>query len=258
MGVVVVTGAAGGIGRATRARLEGDGHRVIGVDVHDAEVIADLASPSGREQAVRDVEAALGAAPLDGVVAGAGVMGGDAELIVSVNHFGAVATLEGLRPLLARAPAPAAVAISSNSTTTQPGLDDGLVEACLAGDEAVARATAAKRDAMFAYGASKLALARWVRRHAVTPGWAGAGITLNAIAPGFIDTPMTEGTWDFVSSLGDVFPIPLGRSGRAGEVAALIAHLLGPDGRFFAGSVLFMDGGTDAAVRPDDGPTRRA
>lgn len=60
--------------------------------------------------------------------------------------------------------------------------------------------------------------------------------------------------WSFVSSLGDVYPMPSGRAGRADEVAGLLAYLLGPDGRFFCGSVITMDGGTDAAVRPDDWP----
>ena len=48
MGTIAITGSAGGIGAATRARLEADGHRVIGVDVRDAEVIADLATAAGR------------------------------------------------------------------------------------------------------------------------------------------------------------------------------------------------------------------
>ncbi|MET1000951.1 MAG: NAD-dependent epimerase, partial [Acidimicrobiia bacterium] len=52
MGTIALTGSAGGIGAATRVRLEHDGHRVIGVDVRDAEVIADLASPAGRDAMV--------------------------------------------------------------------------------------------------------------------------------------------------------------------------------------------------------------
>jgi nucleoside-diphosphate-sugar epimerase len=48
MGTIVVTGSAGGIGTATRTRLEKGGHRVIGVDVRDAEVIADLSTAAGR------------------------------------------------------------------------------------------------------------------------------------------------------------------------------------------------------------------
>jgi NADP-dependent 3-hydroxy acid dehydrogenase YdfG len=44
MGVIAITGSASGIGAATRQWLEDDGHSVIGIDVRDAEVIADLAS----------------------------------------------------------------------------------------------------------------------------------------------------------------------------------------------------------------------
>src|SRR5262245_41911229 len=111
MGTIVVTGAAGGIGRATRARLEADGHRVIGVDIRDAEVIADLATPGGRALMVEAVERECDGS-LDGLVAGAGVMGEEPD-VVSINFFGAVATLTGLRPLLARTGNASAVAISS-------------------------------------------------------------------------------------------------------------------------------------------------
>jgi len=145
--------------------------------------------------------------------------------------------------------------VSSNSTTTQPGLSPAHVEACLAGDEALARAAAG--PGVGAYGASKLALARWVRRQAVTAAWVGAEIRLNAVAPGFIATPMTAGTEDFIMGLGDLYPIPIGRAGRAEEVAGLLAYLLSPAAGFFCGSVITMDGGTDAAVRADDWPTAR-
>ena len=43
-----------------------------------------------------------------------------------------------------------------------------------------------------AYAASKIAVSRWVRRNATTQGWAGAGIRLNALAPGAIMTPLLE------------------------------------------------------------------
>lgn len=254
MGTIVVTGSAGGIGAATVARLRGEGHRVIGVDVRDAEVIADLATPAGRAAMVDAVTEASGGV-LDGVVAGAGVQGRPGDLVVAVNHFGAVATLDGLRPLLARGERPAAVAICSNSATTQPGVPTDVVATILDGDEDGARRLlAADPQGLAAYAAAKLALARWLRRQAVSDDWIGAGIRLNGIAPGFIATPMTAGIEDMVFGLGDVYPMPAGRVGTADEVAALLAFLLGPDAGFFCGSVVVMDGGTEAALRPDDWP----
>ena len=96
-----------------------------------------------------------------------------------------------------------------------------------------------------------------MRRNAVTSDWIGAGIRLNAVSPGVIDTPMTEGQLDFIFGIPDVFPIPIQRPGRADEVAGFLAYLLSPDAGFFCGSVLFMDGGSDAATRADDWPAVR-
>src|SRR5207248_3493660 len=107
--------------------------------------------------------------------------------IVAVNYFGTVELLRGLRPLLANGTAPAAVAISSNSTTCSPGVPGDLTELCLAGDERAACARADELGGMAGvYPASKTAVARWIRRAAVTPEWIGAGIRLNAVAPGMI------------------------------------------------------------------------
>jgi len=251
MGTVAVTGSAGGIGSALRRRLEAAGHTVVGIDVRDAEVVADLATATGRAAMVAAVVEQSGGA-LDGVVAAAGVTHDDGALVTSINYFGAVATLVGLRPLLAGRPNASAVAVSSNSSTTQPGLSLEHVTACLSGDEDAARAVAG--HGVGAYGASKLALARWVRQQAVTDEWIGAGIRLNAIAPGFIDTPMTEGSRDFILSLGEIYPIPIGRAGQAPEVAGLLAYLLSEEAAFFCGSVITMDGGTDAALRGHERP----
>jgi NAD(P)-dependent dehydrogenase (short-subunit alcohol dehydrogenase family) len=253
---VCITGAAGGIGAATRTRLENEGVRVIGVDVRDVEVVTDLATVPGRDAMVAAVAEECDG-KLDGLVAAAGIMGTD-PLVVAINYFGAIATLEGLRPLLARGTDASAVAISSNSTTTTPGLPNALVETILAGDEDAALAATGDAPGVFAYPASKLALARYVRHHAPTSDWIGAGIRLNAIAPGVIETPMTKNDLDFIFSIPDVFPVPIGRPGRPEEIASLLTYLLSPDASFFCGSVVFADGGTDAAVRPADFPTARA
>jgi NAD(P)-dependent dehydrogenase (short-subunit alcohol dehydrogenase family) len=255
----VVTGSASGIGAATSARLEADGHCVIGVDLGGADVVADLSTSDGRAKALEQIfELADG--PLEGVVTCAGlgpIPSRSGASIVSVNYFGTIELLHGLRPLLAAGHAPSAVAISSNSTTCSPGVPVDVIELCRAGDEAGARARADELGAMNGvYPASKVAVAQWVRRHAVSPEWIGARIRLNAVAPGMIDTAMiAEGRADpTVAPMLDLFPIPSGGPGRPEEVAAVIAFLLGPESSLLVGSIVFADGGTDALLRTDDWP----
>lgn len=255
---VALTGSASGMGAATRTRLEAAGHRVIGVDLHDADVVADLSTPDGRRAAVDGITERAGGS-LDGVVTWAGLAGLThlpGSLLASVNYFGTVELLEGLRPLLAAGDQPAAVAISSNSTTCQPGVPMDLVELLLAGDEAGARAAADAATALMAYPATKLAVARWARRQAPTAEWAGAGITLNVVAPGAVETAMLDATREdpTIGQFVDAFPVPLGRRGTAEELAAFVEFLLGPDARWLCGSLLFVDGGTDAQLRADAVP----
>jgi len=100
---------------------------------------------------------------------------------IAINYFGAVATLEGLRPLLANSPRPRAVAICSTAALLPT--DDAVVNACLAGNEVLALAEMRARP-QTAYMSSKRALSLWLRRAAVADRWAGAGILLNGVAPG--------------------------------------------------------------------------
>jgi NAD(P)-dependent dehydrogenase (short-subunit alcohol dehydrogenase family) len=254
MRTIAITGSASGIGAATRARLEASGAQVIGVDLRRAEVEADLSTPSGRVSAV-DAVARLADGRLDGLVACAGLGPQIAarETIVSVNYFGAVAVLAGLRPLLESGRSPSAVAISSNSATISPGIDGPLCAACLAGDEAEARRLAAGEVGASVYAGSKLALARWVRRNATQPEWAGKNIRLNAVAPGATLTPLLQEGLDD-ERLGTAIrslPIPLGGFGRPEDLAAAVAFLLSEDARFCCGTILFVDGGSDALLLPD-------
>lgn len=255
---VVITGSASGMGQATVARLGSDGMRVIGIDRHEAEIVADLSTTRGRAAAIEEVGRIAGDS-IDGLVTWAGVAGLSdvaGSLLVSVNYFGTVELLPGLQPLLARGISPAAVAISSNSTTCQPAIPMSLVDQCLAGTEGEARDAADIAGALAAYPATKIAVARWVRRNAPGELWAGAGVTLNVIVPGAIEIPMLQATRDdpTIGRFIDAFPIPVGRTGTPDELAGVVCFLLGPDARFCCGSMFFVDGGTDALLRPDAVP----
>jgi NAD(P)-dependent dehydrogenase (short-subunit alcohol dehydrogenase family) len=138
-----VTGAAAGIGAATAQYLRERGARVIACDLHNADIVGDLATGDGRAALVEGVTH-LSGGRIDAIVANAG--GGPPETMLSLNFFGAVATLEGLRPLLEASPAPRAVMVSSIGSLAPN--DPGLVEACLSEDECAA--TAAARDALAA------------------------------------------------------------------------------------------------------------
>ncbi|WP_067133258.1 SDR family oxidoreductase [Microtetraspora malaysiensis] len=253
---IAVSGSASGIGRALAGLLREQGDQVIGIDLKDADVCADLGTRDGRALAVESVLRLAGGA-LDGVVACAGVAGGT-PLTVRVNYFGVVALLEGLRPVLAAAPAPRAAVVCSIAGGIQP-VDPDVVAACLEGDEDAAVALAERAIERGAgallYPSSKSALARWLRRVAVTPGWAGTGISLNAIAPGIVLTPMTAPLFAdeaMRAVMATAVPMPLNGHARPEAIGEALRWLISPANTHMAGQVVYVDGGAEATVRGPD------
>ncbi len=248
----VVTGAASGIGAATTRLLREQHHRVIACDLHDADVIANLATGEGRAQLIDGVTR-LSGGRIDAIVANAG--GGLAETMLAVNFFGAVATLEGLRPLLNGSPAPRAVMVSSIASLSPA--DPRILEACLNLDEptaiaAGADAIAAGKGPLDLYGSAKHALNRWCRRVAVKSEWAGAGIPLNVVAPGFIDTPAAAyilSDPDRRASAGQMVPMRVAYPARPEQMAALLAWCVSPENSLLTGQILFADGGFECQAR---------
>ncbi|GAA3905320.1 SDR family oxidoreductase [Microbacterium invictum] len=253
----VITGSASGIGAATAQILRDRGDRVIGIDLKDADIEADLSLPQGRaDAAARAIE--LSGGTIDAVIASAGISAPIAKTI-SVNYFGVTELLTALSPALAASDSPRAVAVSSMASL-QPNSPE-LVEAALAGDEDKALEIAHRLadqgpEVGYAiYPSSKRALARWVRRASISPEWAGAGIPLNAVAPGIVVTPMTAdllATPEGTKMVDAAVPMPLNGHQPPESIAHMLVWLTSPENTHVAGQVIYNDGGADATLRGDD------
>jgi NAD(P)-dependent dehydrogenase (short-subunit alcohol dehydrogenase family) len=177
---------------------------------------------------------------------------------VSVNYFGMVASLDGLRHLMSDSPAPRAVGVSSNSSL-QP-VDPLLVELMLADKEEASLERAAEladqpTQAHKIYGSTKEAFSRWIRLNSVTDAWAGHSIPLNAVAPGPTVTALSSGFLSTPEGRERAFkasPMPLnGPIAEAIVQAYLLAWLASEENTHLCGQVIFTDGGFDALKRGD-------
>ncbi|TAM71747.1 SDR family oxidoreductase [Mycobacterium sp.] len=262
MGTYAITGSASGMGRETAQRLRDGGHTVIGVDIKDADIVADLSTPHGRNEAAQRVLAASDGR-LDGAVLAAGLGPSPApdrvRQIAQVNYFGVVELLLAWRDALVAAERAKVVVVASNSTTTIPAVPRRAVTALLAHDAGKALRSVrwfGPAAPTMMYGASKIAVSRWVRRHAVLPEWAGSGVRLNALAPGAIMTPLLAEQLSDPRQARAVrsFPVPVGGFGDPGHMAEWMCFMLSDAADFLCGSVIFVDGGTDSYFRSDDWP----
>ncbi len=252
MGTYVVTGAASGIGRAIKLALESGGQQVIGVDLKESDICADL-SRSDQVESVLEEILGRAAEGLDGLVpcAGAGAENPNKALIPLVNYFAVVDMVEGLMPALEKRRG-AAVLMCSNSATMTPH-SEGYVQALLEGKRDKALGLAETMPGFELYAGGKLALGRWMRRRSLAA--AGVGVRLNALAPGYTETAMTAaGRKDpQIGPAMEAFKksIPIGRGGKPEDQANAALFLLSDKAAYVAGAVLFVDGAHDAMFRPD-------
>ena len=241
MPVAIVTGSDSGIGKATAVALARDGYDV-GITWHTdedgAEDTAAEVQATGRRAEVRrlDLADATNGPPVVAELAEA--LGG---LDVLVNNAGTGETTPVLEVEL--------------------GTWRHIIETDLTG--AFLCAQAAARRMVAAGGGGRIVNVTSVHEHIPLEGsapysaakgglgmltkvlaleLAQHGITVNSVAPGEIATPMT-GNEDVDPRTVDRPAIPAGRPGDAREVAALIAHLVSPEGAYITGSSLVIDGG---------------
>lgn len=234
--VVLVTGASQGIGRAIAHRLAADGFDLALVARREdvlREVAAglegtigiypgDVADPQAAEQIVARVRAEQGR--IDGLVNNAGITR-DALLarmkpeqwreVMEVNLDGAYWFLRAVAPVFMRQKGGRVVNITS--VVGQMG-NAGQVN----------------------YAASKAGLIGMTR--AAARELASRGVTVNAVAPGFIATEMTAELPESAVTAMKA-QIPLQRLGTGEEVAAAVAFLLSPDAAYITGQVINCDGG---------------
>jgi len=251
MSYAVITGAASGIGAEVRKRLTTQGFKTVGIDLKNTEVTADLSTPEGRQSAIKDTLEMCGG-KIDRLLLAAGLGGhlDDGALVARVNYFGAVALLDGFKDALS-ASGGKCVAIGSNSAQMRPVDKAPMVEAMMEDDETKAMEVIGDMHAAMVYAGSKHALTRAVRRRAAD--WGAAGIQLNVIAPGPTETPMLQGVKDHptISKSLDMIPIPQKRFAKAQEIGGVIEFMFSDTAAHMHGSVIYVDGGSDAQVRPD-------
>jgi NAD(P)-dependent dehydrogenase (short-subunit alcohol dehydrogenase family) len=250
--VVVVTGAASGIGEATSARLLSEGATVIGADIN-----APSASPPASggtwlpaQLDVRD-EAAVasvvdGAERVDGVLTAAGVASGgpvhlvDAAQWQRVMDINLTGTFLVVKHAVARMLGQEPVGGERGSIVTIASVE---------GLEGTAGGSS--------YNASKGGVVLLTRNVAIDYG--PKGVRANCICPGFIDTPMFRSVFGLAGTEEMREDVrrehALRRFGRAEEIAAVAAFLLSADASFVSGVALPVDGGYTAGR--DHGVTKR-
>tara|TARA_B100000700_G_scaffold256619_1_gene289950 strand:+ start:176 stop:958 length:783 start_codon:yes stop_codon:yes gene_type:complete len=253
----IITGSSSGLGASIVKSLRDKGSNVIGIDrKQDAEIIADLSNEKGVSEAL---DHAFSMCPNPaGVVSNAGVspLHNNPYEILEVNWFSAHHVLDASLNYLAETSGSSAVAISSIGAAV--GGDEQLIASLLSGNRENAYTllkSLLDNDptiaGIVAYSSCKSALAIHVRRNAQV--WGSCGVRCNVVAPGKMDTAMLDGLLaDPILSPG-VSNLPSGITSTAQpqQIADVVEFLLGPSSSFIHGQVIYVDGGTEAILRPD-------
>ncbi len=224
----VVTGAAGGIGAPTLARLSADGWNLHLIDVEETALRKAAASCPGATWTV---------SRLDSPQACAEALPQDGAPIDAVVHLAGIFERHDLtdRETYDRTMAANATNAFDLAGAAEPRLAEN---GALVFISSLALTRGSPEHP--AYSMSKGAILGLTRSLALR--LAPRGIRVNALAPGIIDTAMPA---EHIARHGEALRqrVPLGRFGRADEVSGVIAFLLGPDSSYITGQLIAVDGG---------------
>jgi NAD(P)-dependent dehydrogenase (short-subunit alcohol dehydrogenase family) len=255
LSVVVVTGAARGMGRACVDRLQGRAAQLVAVDLEAPEIegaigiACDVADPEAVDRVVRRVRE-LG--PFRSLVHAAGISPtmGDPRRIFEVDLVGTQLLLDAFEPLVEAGSSAVCFASSAAYQVALLGPDPAL-DAFVEDPRApgfLDLAAARFQDGGLAYAWAKRGVVRAAARAAVA--WSRQGGRVNSVSPGLIDTGM--GRREFASQpMMQVIldRTPLRRLGRAEEVAALVGFLVSDEASFVSGIDVLVDGGALEGLR---------
>ena len=233
----LVTGASRGIGRAIAESLAAAGAKVIGTatSAAGAEAITGWLAPSGGRGAVLDVADAASVEALLAGLESAGEMPG-----VLVNNAGI--TRDGL--LMRMKPEDWDAVLLTDLTSVfrlSRGCIKHMVKARQGRIVNITSVVGAMGSAgQTNYAAAKAGVIGFTKSLAKEVG--SRNITVNAIAPGFIDTDMTRAVDEGVRTAW-MTGIPLGRLGAPEDVAAAVLYLASPSGGYLTGQTLHVNGG---------------
>lgn len=241
--VGVVTGAASGIGAATARRLVSEGARLMLGDTNEAALGALVSELGDRTRALTVDVANLDqvVALVDGCVAAFGRL----DILVNNAGIGAYGQTPDLDPGTWRS----IIDVDLNSVFY--GCRAAIPHLRRAGGGAIVNTASISGlgadYGLAAYNAAKGAVVNYTRALAIDHGH--EHIRSNAVCPGPIETPMAAALLSHPGINDDYQKlIPMGRVGRAEEVAAAIAFLASSDASYVNGAMLVVDGGVTAAT----------